>query len=95
MAEGLGVYPLGIIGHSHVTVLPLGETLLQRGAKEKVKCSRCTLFWEQAREAVGYFGYSTITVSITLDTTQWEQISNDQRNFGMCRKIFLFRIQLS
>jgi len=58
------VYPLGIIGHSHVTVLPLRETLLHRDAKEKVKCSRCTVlraWWSDT-------GYSTITVSITLDT---------------------------
>lgn len=70
MAVGLGVYPHGIIGHGHVTILPLGETLLQRGAKERVKCSRCTVLRARAREAVGYFGYSMITVSITLNTTR-------------------------
>jgi len=60
------VYPLGIIGHGHVTVLPLRETLLHRDAKEKVKCSRCTVLRACARWSDT--GYSTITVSIILDT---------------------------
>lgn len=43
-----------IIGHGHVTDLPLRETLLQRDAKEKVTRSRCTVFKVRAREVVGY-----------------------------------------
>lgn len=74
MAERLGVYPLGIIGHSHVTVLPLGETLLQRDAKEKVKCSRCTVLRADARSGrilwifddngVDYIRYDTVRTNI-------------------------------